>query len=278
MPSRQRYMSYSSSALPKLTVTNGRAELSYQPTTSRPHSQCISALDFDRNACYMDDCASVGSSLSDDMADEEEIFVNLNARAMAAIPTRLQKAMCEIQQERYDRLKKENPNLRVMPADYWIKPVEPVCKKPARYDRAPTPLYLAIPPSANKRNAFQQAANHAARGQPTLQSLGPGDRYRWATHLGVVNHASRPTTSHGYSPTRSAQLLHDRATPTREFRVLNGYRQPVPANLVLKQKLRKQQRRPSGLRSLSVKPVASNLRDRLKRSLSRLNKWMKNEN
>jgi hypothetical protein len=259
-------------------VTNGLAELIYQPTKSRPHSQCISALDFDRNAYYIDDIASVGSSLSDDMADEEEIFVNLNARAMAAIPNRLQKIMCEIQQERYDRLKKENPDLRVMPADYWIKPFEPVRKKPVRYDRAPTPLYLAMPPSANKRNAFQQMANHAARGHPTLQSLGPGDRYRWATHPEAVDYASRPTASHGCSPTRNAQTLHDRTAPTRDFRVLNGYRQPVPSNLVLKQKLRKQQRRPSGLRSLSVKPVASNLRDRLKRSLSRLNKWMKNEN
>lgn len=266
MPSRQRYMSHSSSALPTLTVTNGFAELSYQPTKFRPHSQCISALDFDKNAYYMDDRASIGSSLSDDMADEEEIFVNLNTRAMAAIPNRLQKIMCEIQQERYDRLKKENPNLRVMPADYWIKPVEPVRKKPVRYDRAPTPLYLAMPPSVNKRNAFQQMAKNAAKGHPTLQSLGPGDRYRWATHPGGVDHASRPNTSHGCSP-------------TQEFRVLNGYRQPVPPDLVLKQKLRKPQtRRASGLRSLSVKPVASNLRARLKRSLSRLNKWMKNEN
>ncbi|EEA27428.1 hypothetical protein PMAA_023040 [Talaromyces marneffei ATCC 18224] len=140
MPSRQRYMSYSSSALPTLTVTNGHVELSYQPTKSRPHSQYISALDFDKNAYYMDDCASVGSSLSDDMADEHEIFVNLNSRAMAAIPMRLQNIMCEIQQERYDRLRQENPNLRVMPADYWIKPVEPVRKKPVRYNRAPTPL------------------------------------------------------------------------------------------------------------------------------------------
>ncbi|KAE8556870.1 hypothetical protein TMatcc_004281 [Talaromyces marneffei ATCC 18224] len=277
MPSRQRYMSYSSSALPTLTVTNGHVELSYQPTKSRPHSQYISALDFDKNAYYMDDCASVGSSLSDDMADEHEIFVNLNSRAMAAIPMRLQNIMCEIQQERYDRLRQENPNLRVMPADYWIKPVEPVRKKPVRYNRAPTPLYLAIPPLADRRNAFQQTTNHAARGYPTLQSLGPGDRYRWAAHPGVVNHASRPTTAYSCSPTRSAQLLHERTAPAREFRVLNGYRQPVPPDLVLKQKLRKQHRRPSVLRSLSVTPVASNLRDRLKRSLSRLNKWMKNE-
>ncbi|RAO64490.1 uncharacterized protein BHQ10_000502 [Talaromyces amestolkiae] len=266
MSSRQRYMSYSSSALPTLTVTNGYEELTYQPANSRPHSQCISALDFDRNAHYMDDRVSIGSSLSDDMADEEEIFVNLNTRAMAAIPNRLQKIMCEIQQERYDRLKKENPNLRIMPADYWIKPVEPVRKKPVRYDRAPTPLYLAMPPSANKRNAFQQTTNHAARGHPTLQSLGPGDRYRWTAHPEIVDYASRPTTSHG-------------SAPTREFRVLNGYRQPVPPDLVLKQKFRKpQNRRPSGIRSLSVKPVASNLRARLKHSLSRLNKWMKNEN
>lgn len=266
MLSGQRYMNHSSSALPTVTVTNGHAELNYQPTKYRPHSQCISALDFDKNAYYMDDCASVGSSLSDDMADEEEIFVNLNTRAMAAIPKRLQKIMCDIQQERYDRLKKENPNLRVMPADYWIKTFEPVRKTPVRYDRAPTPLYFAMPPSANKRTAVQQMANHEARVHPNLQSLGPGDRYRWVTRQGVVDYASRPTTSHGCSQ-------------TREFRVLNGYRQSVPSDLVLNQNLAKpRNRRPSGLRSLSVKPVASNLRARLKRSLSRLNKWMKNEN
>lgn len=265
MSSRQHHLSYSSSALPTLAVTSGYTELTYQPAKSRPYSQCISALAFDRNAYYMDDCVSIGSSLSDDMVDEEEIFVNLNTRAMAAIPNRLQKIMCEIQQERYDRLKKENPNLRIMSADYWIKPVEPVCKKTVRYDRAPTPLYLAMPASTNKRNAFQQMANHAARGYPTLQSLGPGDRYRWTAHPGIVDYVPRPTTSHG-------------SVPTKEFRVLNGYRQPVPPDLVLKQKLRKPQaRRPSGIRSLSVKPVASNLRARLKRSLSRLNKWMKNE-
>ncbi|EED19890.1 hypothetical protein TSTA_031490 [Talaromyces stipitatus ATCC 10500] len=248
MPSRQRYMSYSSSALPTATATYGHTE---QP---RPHSQCISPLDFNRNAYYMDDCASVGSSLSDDMVDEEEIFVPLNPRALAAIPSRLQKIMREIQAERYETLKKEYPDLRVMTADYWIKPVEHVRKKPIRYDRAPTPLYFAVPP-------------------PTS---------RWATHSGVANyasHAQRPTTSHGCSLTRSAQMLNKRVAPARESRVLNGYHQPMPPNLAVNQKHRKHHnRRSSGLRSLSVKPVASNLRARLKRSLSRLNKWMKNEN
>jgi hypothetical protein len=268
MALRKSYFSQSSSSLPTPAAYRQPKPLGIQVVRSnKPHYQYPPHIDFDREVDYFNDCASVGSSLSDDMVDEEEIFVRLNERALAEIPKPLREVMREIQAERYERLKKENPDLRIMPADYWIRPVEKVRRKPIIYDRSPTPLYFALPSSRNKRNGF------ATRANPTIQSLGPGHCYRWVAHPDG-NSQQRPKTPRNHS----AQPLHSYPHPTKEFRVISGHRQPVPPNLVVKQKLRKHKNaRSSGLRSLSVKPVASNLRARLKRSLSRLNKWMKNE-
>ncbi|OKL60664.1 hypothetical protein UA08_04024 [Talaromyces atroroseus] len=276
---RKSYVGHSSSSLPMPTTYHQPKALGIQVVRSnKPHYQHTPDIDFNKQADYFSDRVSVGSSLSDDMADEEEIIVHLNERALAEIPKPLQNVMREIQAERYERLKKENPNLRVMAADYWIRPVERVHRKTI-YNRAPTPLYFALPSSTNKRN---ERANGASRANPTIQSLGPGHCYRWAAHPaadGDSLHAQqRQKTSNPRYQNHSAQHLHSHPHPTKEFRVISGYRQPVPANLVVNQKLRKHKNaRPSGLKSLSVKPVASNLRASLKRSLSRLNKWMKNE-
>lgn len=283
MPSRQRYVSCSSSSLPTATMKFGFPEKweVQQTNSNRPCYQYNPVFNIDRKAKYVSRCASVDSSLTDDMTDEEEIFVCLNPKAMAAIPRRLQNVMREIQAERYERLKVENPKLRVMPADYWIRPVRPVQRKPITYNRAPTPLYFALPEPGDKRNAFQGMINPASRVNPTIQSLGPGHHYRWVaspTTARYTSQAQRPVTAGYRSRNHSAHTLHSRVPPTNEFQVLNGYRQPMHPNMVFNQEHKQHRHRRSlGFRSLSVKPVASNLRDRLKRSFSRLNKWMRNE-
>lgn len=270
MPSRHYHTSYSFSNLTALPTTNEYTV--HQTTSSKSHSQYVTPLEFDRTTYCIDDSASVGSSLSDDVVGEEEIFVHLNTAALAAIPRRLQKSICQMYAERFERLKKENPDLRIMPADYWIKPVASIGKKPIYFNRVPTPLYLARQTSARQSSAAHHQSVDRVKGHhPTLYSLGPGHRYRWVAQWSNIA---------GESPSSNlnTQMPQGHAVPSKEFRVLNGYRQPVPPNMVINHKLRKRSTgQASGLKSLSIKPVASNLRARLKRSLSRLNKWIKSE-
>ncbi|KAH8695487.1 hypothetical protein BGW36DRAFT_361183 [Talaromyces proteolyticus] len=217
--------------------------------------------------------ASIGSSLSDE-EDEEEIIVDLNPRAMAQLPRHLQMIIIEMHAERYVRLKMEDPDIRVMPDDYWIRPLQPV--RPTYLSRFPTPL-LALPQPIIRNDTPRGMPDYTSNRQAFVQSLGPGNPRRWSAQPTTSGNAFAASQSMGYGHRRHLRRNSQvHAKPEREFRVLNSYHQPLPANLVVNQKHQKQRtRRGSRLKSLSIKPVASNLRDHVKKSFSRLNKWMK---
>jgi hypothetical protein len=202
---------------------------------------------------------SIGSSLDEDAVDEDEVIFALNEKALAQLPSHLQKIMQQIQAERFSRLSKEDPALRVRPASFCYKHPSSVHEK----DSFSVPSWLTMPP---------EIEYPAAVGNAFSSSLGANDRTsrRWSAQPGLQTNAfvkQRPASVAGY---------HNRSTQTmllvNDFRQFNKYHIPQASPKIEKQATGS---RTSGFRSLSLKPVASNLRARMRKSIQRLNKLVR---
>jgi hypothetical protein len=218
----------------------------------------------------------------DSMEDEEEIIVCLNHRAMAMLPRRLQVVMMQMHTQRYSRLKMENPEVRVMQEDYWITPPEPLGPTPIK--RAPTPL-LAMPQRIvssttyeyGSRPGYESGQSAYAQAEAYIQTFGPGNNpRRWGAQATPSRNAFATSHPVNFSRRQIRQNSQGISQPEKGFRVISGYHRPLPPNLEFTQRHHNANiRGGSGLKSLTTKPVASSLRKSLKRSLSRLNKWIK---
>lgn len=212
------------------------------------------------------------------MEDEEEIIVCLNSRAMTMIPRRLQMTMRQMYSQRYTRLKLENPDVRVMPENYWIMPPEPLGPTPIK--KAPTPL-LAKPQRIVSSTAYQEGFRAGyesgqsvyAQAEAYIQTFGPGKNPRqWGTQVRPSRNAFATSHPVNFSRRQLRQNGQGISQPGNSFHVFHGYHKPLPANLEFTQRHHNGNIRGGpGIKSLSI----ANLRKGIKRSLSRLNKWIK---
>jgi hypothetical protein len=119
--------------------------------------------------------SEVGSSLADDIVDEEEVIFALDENALAQLPTHLQEIMREIQEKRFSRLPKENPGLKIRSASFCYIPEKAIREKHSLSMSS----WLAVPQSA-ERSCFR----HFKIEYPALiedaftRSLG-SDRTQW---------------------------------------------------------------------------------------------------
>lgn len=208
-----------------------------------------------KNLCIDSEKKSIGSSLDEDAVDEDEVIFALDRNALAQLPSHLQKNMLQIQAERFSRLSKEDPTLRVRPANFCYKPDNFVQGK----DSFSVPSWLSMPP---------QIEYPAAMDSAFTRSLGANDRTtrRWSAqpdHQANAFVKQRPASVAGY---------HHRSTQTmllvNDFRKFNEYHKPQGSPKIEKQTNGDWT---SGFRSLSLKPVASNLRARMRKSIQRFN-------
>lgn len=277
MPSRTAQASNDLWSLP-LPIRSGSPDsdesLEYEiVTSSQEQNELSNTPEMYKDSDEMSECWSDAS-----MEDEEEIIVCLNSRAMAMLPRRLQIIMRQMYSQRYTRLKLENPDVRVMPEDYWITPPESLGPTPTK--RAPTPL-LAKPQRIVSSTAYEEGFRAGyessqgvyAQAEAYIQTFGPSNNPRqWDTQVRPSRNAFATSHPVNFSRRQLRQNGQRISQPENSFHVFHGYHKPLPPNLEFTQQYHNGNiRGGSTLKSLSI----SNLRKGIKRSLSRLNKWMK---
>lgn len=200
------------------------------------------------------------SSSDDNEVDEEEVIFALDEDAMAVLPSRLQKNMREIQSERFYRLTRENPNIKIRTDNPFYSPPRP------RFQHSTSLPPWLVPPAdleaAMNFRHFESA--YPAFSDPTFcRSLNVNSRTRqtWTP--------TAPCQGNAFGRPRAASaaalyLNHSTQTtpPPQKERTTNRYHQS-------------HRHRYSRFSSLSLRPVASHVRARVKKSFQRLNRLIR---
>lgn len=245
--------------------TSSDPSLGAELTATKPRHVSWNGLGYDPDT----ESESEETDTSDDCEeDEEEVIFALDESAMAELPLRLQNIMREIQAERFIRLTRENPNIKIRTDSFY-------CGHPREGNSASMPPWLAASPDfehATNFRHFQQ--EYPALPDPALsRSLNANVRTKqpWiATPACHANAFGRPravsATAHSYlnrGPQAMPQPQKDRSAsrrrqslkrPNLEDKKNGGY---------------------SRFSSLSLKPVATNVRARVKKSFQRLNRLIR---
>lgn len=153
------------------------------------------------------------SSLSEtenSMSDEEEVIFELDEKAMAELPPHLQKNMRDIQQERFRRLSRENPDIEVRKQH---NPVQQTVEYHHHYPLMPEPLAER---SNLDRGHMDQMAHATMQSTTTIPPIaGPTGSNYLHTVMERQNQAAMqgPFYGHPYKKIRGASVGEYRKTP-----------------------------------------------------------------
>lgn len=95
---------------------------------------------------------------SEDRSGEEEVFTHLDEEALIQLPKHLQKNMREMQAERLQRLLKTNPQLEVRESEFWRKQDANISQNVPARESSKFPVSTSLQPRAkdhpNPQSAF----------------------------------------------------------------------------------------------------------------------------
>ncbi|KAL1978394.1 hypothetical protein VTN31DRAFT_1253 [Thermomyces dupontii] len=214
-------------------------------------------------------------SSSDSESDEEEVFTLLDEAALAQLPMPLQKTMRDIQAERYERLSEANPQLKVRGADFWRKQDETFPQNVPAKKSSELPGPTSLQPRAKDHPNPQSAFTSSLEDKNTA-------RQGCDMHNGINGNAfaqQRLFTENR----RSLDTARDRQTnPSRKmlisapvpgsFRHLNRDHLSAPWET-------DKEKAPYGgsiVHGRPSKSIGCSMRARVKKSMQRLNKLIRN--
>ncbi|KAL1969610.1 hypothetical protein VTN77DRAFT_8163 [Rasamsonia byssochlamydoides] len=255
--------------------TGSDESLGTELTVTKTSEPSCNDMRFDRDT-ESDSEESSASSDEDDEVDEEEVIFALDESAMAELPLHLQNIMREIQYERFHRLSRENPNLKIRTDNSDRSPPK---GGPIHGERSVSmPPWLATPPDFGQVMNYRRfELEYPALPDPEFsRSLNANARTKqtWsATPASQANAFGKPR-----AVSAAARFYLNRGTQTTSL--------PQPQKERKAKKHRRSHKRAkldnerngarnSRFSSLALKPVATNVRARVKKSFQKLNKLIK---
>jgi hypothetical protein len=245
-------------------------------TTTQPPSQGPwGGLTIEREVKSESDDAKYSSD--DEEVDEEEVIYALDEGAMSELPLHLQKNMRELQMERYYRLVREDPNIKIRTG--WSCPWSYGPPKPV-----PIPHSTSLPPWFAPPPDFEAGTNFRHFGSQFPEWSDPAFSRSFNVHSRTNQTwvATAPCQGNAFRRPRAVSAgaahylnLNTRSIPPPQKQETTRRRPKSRKHKHVKFEEERNSGGHSRFSSLSLRPVATNFRARVKKSIQRLNRLIK---